>query len=102
MGTAKSTLYSILGLGSVSDYCVHHLEDTPICIYHQSHTRDEEEFLNKKQKKVLVCVDDSEIAQHAQEWAVDQVVREGDELHLVTVALPVPYVVCFCIHYPIK
>lgn len=44
-------------------------------------------------KKVLVPVDDSDMAKHAQQWAIDNVFGPEDELHLVAVALPVPYAV---------
>jgi len=32
MGATKSTLMSLVGLGSVSNYCLHHLESTAVCV----------------------------------------------------------------------
>jgi nucleotide-binding universal stress UspA family protein len=39
----------------------------------------------------MVSVDDSELARKALDWAVANLLRPEDELHLVCVALPVPY-----------
>ena len=39
----------------------------------------------------MVAVDDSDVATKALLWAVQEVVGPSDEVHLVSVALPVPY-----------
>jgi len=43
--------------------------------------------------KVLVSVDDSDLSKRALEWAVDNVLGPQDDLHLISVAFPVPYAV---------
>ena len=95
MGSAKSALMSLVGLGSVSSYCAHNLK-IPVCVVH--HEVDEKKSdvtVVAGKRKVLVCVDDSDESLHALEWTVGHVMREEDELHLVSVALPVPYDVRF-------
>ena len=88
MGAAKSTLMSLVGLGSVSSYCLHHM-NAPVCVVHGKDPAS----APQEGKKVLVAVDDSALARQAQAWAIDNVLKEGDQLHIVTVALPVPYTV---------
>jgi nucleotide-binding universal stress UspA family protein len=90
MGAVKSTLMSVVGLGSVSEYCLHHIVSGAIAIVHGTDLRAKKEV-----RKVLVAVDDSEHAQHAQQWCIENVLGPKDELHIVSVALPVPYVVSF-------
>jgi len=77
-----------VGLGSVSSYLVHHLS-CPVCLVRGKGLGGP----RKARRKVLVAVDDSEAAQRAQRWAEDYALGPGDELHLVCVAYPVPYVV---------
>jgi hypothetical protein len=50
-------------------------------------------------KKVVVAVDDSDAAKHALIWAVDTLVGPKDELHLLSVALPVPFTVSATVHF---
>lgn len=88
MGAAKSTLMSLVGLGSVSSYCLHYL-DCPVCLVRGTGLTGP----RKTSNKVLVAVDDSDLAKRAQRWAIDNVLGPHDELHLVSVATPVPYVV---------
>lgn len=87
MGATKSTLMSVVGLGSVSSYCLHHL-DCAVAVVHGPPPHAE-----GRPRRVLVAVDDSGMARQAQEWAIANVLGPEDELHLVAVALPVPYVV---------
>ncbi len=89
MGAAKSALMSVVGLGSVSSYCLHHL-DTAVVVVHGPPSAAE-----GRPRRVLMAVDDSEMAKKAQEWAIANVLGPQDELHLVCVALPVPYVVSY-------
>lgn len=96
MGATKSTLMSVVGLGSVSSYCLHHSTTTAVAVVHGSCKEWGEK---KASKKVLVAVDDSECAKFAQKWAIEHVLGPQDQLHLISTALPVPYVVrsfCFC------
>ena len=90
MGAVKSTFMSIVGLGSVSEYCLHHLDiECAIAIVHGTDLHKQKEF-----RKIMVAVDDSEHAQHAQQWCIENILDASkDELHIVSVALPVPYVV---------
>lgn len=86
MGAVKSTLMSLVGLGSVSGYCLHHCK-TAVAIVRGRPV----DAAPKGLRKVLVSVDDSELARRALDWAVANLLRPEDELHLVCVALPVPY-----------
>eukprot|EP00890_Picochlorum_soloecismus_P003684 jgi/Picsp_1/4316/NSC_01824-R1_domain protein len=86
MGTARGMLMSIVGLGSVSSYCLHNME-SPVCVIHGS--ANDDQVCNKE--KVLVCVDDSSKSKIALEWAIRKFVSKENELHIVSVALPVPY-----------
>lgn len=86
MGTARGMLMSIVGLGSVSSYCLHNME-SPVCVIHGC--ANDNQVCN--QQKVLVCIDDSTKSKAALEWAIKNFVSEENELHVVSVALPVPY-----------
>ncbi|KAL4434290.1 hypothetical protein ABPG75_000731 [Micractinium tetrahymenae] len=86
MGAVKSTLMSLVGLGSVSGYLVHHLH-CPVAICRGR----EGDVAARDSKKVMVSLDDSEASKRALGWAVDNVLGPKDELHLVCVALPIPY-----------
>jgi len=85
MGTARGMLMSIVGLGSVSSYCLHNME-SPVCVIHGSANNEQD----CNQQKVLVCIDDSSQSKIALEWAIRNFVSQN-ELHIVSVALPVPY-----------
>ncbi|KAG7667900.1 hypothetical protein Ndes2526B_g01691 [Nannochloris sp. 'desiccata'] len=87
MGAVKSTFMSVVGLGSVSEYCLHHVDRGAVAIVHGTDLSK-----HKEVRKVLVAVDDSHHAQHAQKWCIENVLGPKDELHIVSVALPVPYV----------
>lgn len=91
MGSVKRAVMGVVGLGSVSDYLLHHLHGTAVCVVHGIDIKQAKE--EKKSRKVLVAVDDSEHAERAEAWALERLIRKEDELHLVAVALPVPYVV---------
>jgi nucleotide-binding universal stress UspA family protein len=92
MGAVKSTVMSVVGLGSVSDYLLHHLSITT-CVVHGTGLQ----VGPKEMRKVLVAVEDSEHSKKAERWAIENVLGPNDQLHLVAVALPVPYVVSFVI-----
>ena len=88
MGAAKSTFMSVVGLGSVSSYLLHNLQ-TAVAVVHGT-----ELTAPKERKRVMVALDDSEMARYAEKWAISNILgAQEDELHLVSVALPVPYVV---------
>ncbi|KAL4424950.1 hypothetical protein ABPG77_009679 [Micractinium sp. CCAP 211/92] len=86
MGAVKSTLMSLVGLGSVSAYLVHHMQ-CPVAICRGR----EVDAAAQESKKVLVALDDSAASRQALEWVVDNALGPKDELHLVCVALPIPY-----------
>lgn len=86
MGSVKSTLMSLVGLGSVSGYLVHNLS-CPVAVC-RGREKDAEP---QAQRKVMVSLDDSEASRKALEWTVDNALGPQDELHLVCVALPIPF-----------
>jgi len=92
MGAVKSTFMSVVNLGSVSSYCLHHLDRGAVAIVHGTDLGK-----HKEVRKVLIAVDDSQNAQHALKWGIENVLGPKDELHIVSVALPVPYVVSYMI-----
>lgn len=48
-------------------------------------------ILLQPRRKVCIAMDDSVSSQHALEWLESTLLRNGDEVHIVVVALPVPY-----------
>lgn len=48
-------------------------------------------MLPQPRRRVCISMDDSVSSQHALEWMERCVLREGDEVHVAVVALPVPY-----------
>eukprot|EP00887_Chlorella_sp_A99_P000632 scaffold5.g632.t1 len=103
MGATKRTLMSMVGLGSVSDYCVHNAP-CPVAVVRAEGdaaataaavpTAAERKARRRAPRrggeghKVLVSIDDSQLAKKALAWALHHCM---DELHLVCVALPIPY-----------
>jgi hypothetical protein len=59
-------------------------------------------LLQAAQRRVCIAMDDSVHSQHAVSWLEQHVLRSRDEVHVVVVALPVPYpvsslfFVCIC------
>lgn len=116
MGAAKRSLMSMLGLGSVSDYGVHHCQ-VPVLVYHPTQERGQplmgveatapqpdtppggaspareggaQDAPGRKAKKVMVAIDDSPHSKETLAWLLQHLVRPGDELHIVSVAMSVP------------
>ncbi|EFN51655.1 hypothetical protein CHLNCDRAFT_139849 [Chlorella variabilis] len=86
MGAVKSAIMSLVGLGSVSSYLVHNMH-VPVAV-----CRGRPEDVERKARhKVMVSLDDSETSRTALEWVVQNALGPEDELHLVCVALPIPY-----------
>ncbi len=48
-------------------------------------------WLQQEVHKIVVSVDDSDCAKRALEWAIQNSLGPNDELHIISVALPVPY-----------
>jgi len=44
-----------------------------------------------RQRKICLSMDDSVHSQFAMNWMLNSLIRAGDEVHVVVVALPVPY-----------
>lgn len=86
MGAVKSTLMSMVGLGSVSDYCIHNVAGAVAVV--RGRDADAEA---KPRHKVMVALDESDLSKDALTWATKCLLGPHDELHLVSVALPVPY-----------
>lgn len=90
LGTLKDALLTVVGLGSVSTHCIHNAH-IPVCVVRRATGSEETKPTGKK---VLVSIDDSDASTAALEWAVQNVLKPEDELHLVSVAPPVPFPVC--------
>ncbi|CAG9463042.1 unnamed protein product [Pedinophyceae sp. YPF-701] len=87
LGTLKRGLMALVGLGSVSDYAVARLH-CPVAVIH--HDRPIAPPENRARKICIAC-DESDHSKITRERAVKHFVRPGDEVHVVSVALPVPY-----------
>mmetsp|Transcript_4040 Transcript_4040/g.11533 ORF Transcript_4040/g.11533 Transcript_4040/m.11533 type:complete len:269 (+) Transcript_4040:710-1516(+) len=95
MGALQASLMTLMGLGSVSDYCLHNAR-CPVMVVRQS----KDTVLGAEAsppavhapppKRVMVCTDDSPHAKKALQWYLDCLVMPNDHLHLVSVALLPP------------
>lgn len=106
-GAMKRSLLSMVGLGSVSDHCVHSLHSPILVVRQGCHQTLEvaqpagapstngstlpavEE--GGRHRKICVAVDASDHSKAMIEWALDHLIKETDELHIITVAPPVSY-----------
>ncbi|KAG2423046.1 hypothetical protein HXX76_015562 [Chlamydomonas incerta] len=99
MGALQRSLMSFIGLGSVSDYCTHHMPCPSLVV------RGDDAVLGRglmaadeahppqtaQPKRVMVCCDDSPHAHAALLWALDNVLLPHDHLVLAVVGNPVPF-----------
>lgn len=95
MGSIKSALMSFIGLGSVSDYCLHHATVPVLVVRHASHEINCEASpqvggIAPPPKKVMISVDESPQAQETLKWYLSKTVMPNDHLHIVSVALSPP------------
>lgn len=88
LGSLKRSLMSFVGLGSVSDYCLHQLH-VPVLIVHGDGA--EPAAACGQARRLLLALDDSVHSQYGLTWLAGHLLRPGDEVHVVVVALPVPY-----------
>ncbi|KAF6251544.1 hypothetical protein COO60DRAFT_1704738 [Scenedesmus sp. NREL 46B-D3] len=89
LGSIQRSLMSFVGLGSVSDYVIHQLH-VPVLVVHGDGAAAAADA-EAPQRKVCIAMDDSVHSQHAASWLQQHVLRSRDEVHVVVVALPVPY-----------
>jgi nucleotide-binding universal stress UspA family protein len=82
---AKSMLMTMLGFSSVSHYSLHRLQ-IPICIIHELDTEFDQEG-----SRVLVSVDGSAAAENCLKWAIENILNDDSQLHIVSVVLEAPY-----------
>eukprot|EP00798_Chlamydomonas_sp_ICE-L_P024171 gene24171-9759_t len=89
MGAIKRSLMSFIGLGSVSDYCLHNcLAPTMVIRY----------AAGKVPKKVLVSTDGSHSSDMALKWALDNLLLPQDHLHIVCAPCIAPLPVSARLH----
>lgn len=48
-------------------------------------------IITQGKRRVCISMDDSVHSQHTLNWVQEGLLRSGDEVHIVVVALPVPY-----------
>jgi nucleotide-binding universal stress UspA family protein len=111
-GKVSGMLRSALGFGSVSEYSLHHL-DIPVCIFHSGvsfgvegseekcrgragqvvdNNYDDTQKTEKRNKKVLVCVDSlNGDAASLVTWMMKNVYKRGTEVHILSCSLKAPY-----------
>ncbi|KAF8068226.1 hypothetical protein HT031_001912 [Scenedesmus sp. PABB004] len=90
LGSIQRSLMSFVGLGSVSDYVIHQLH-VPVLVVHGDGTTPAAAEEGGPSRRVVLALDDSVHSQYALAWVQQHVLRSGDEVHVVVVALPVPY-----------
>eukprot|EP00879_Flechtneria_rotunda_P002541 GHRR01002740.1.p1 GENE.GHRR01002740.1~~GHRR01002740.1.p1 ORF type:complete len:388 (+),score=116.25 GHRR01002740.1:178-1341(+) len=93
LGSIKRSLMSFVGLGCVSDYVMHQLH-VPVVVVHS--TRDippagHTENSKAGPRKLCIPIDDSVHSQYALTWLQQHMLQNGDQVHVIVVALPVPY-----------
>eukprot|EP00878_Enallax_costatus_P005041 GHUV01005301.1.p1 GENE.GHUV01005301.1~~GHUV01005301.1.p1 ORF type:complete len:255 (+),score=93.35 GHUV01005301.1:104-868(+) len=81
---------SFVGLGSVSDYVIHNLH-VPVLVVHDYDKTLTDTEQQGPLRRVCLAIDDSVHSQYALTWFQQNVLRSRDEVHVVVVALPVPY-----------
>jgi len=105
-GAVKRSLLSVVGLGSVSDYCVHNLHcpvlvvrqgcletfsvAQPVLSQEDGAAAPAEETAASK-RKICLSLDSSEHSKKMLEWALTHLIKQTDEIHVVSVAPPVTY-----------
>lgn len=90
-GSFKRSMLALIGLGSVSDYCIHNVH-TPVVVLRAPATEAANgSALAQGPRKICISLDDSEPSQYGLVWALDHLVRPGDQVHVVAVAQPVPF-----------
>eukprot|EP00882_Tetradesmus_deserticola_P001213 GHRQ01001311.1.p1 GENE.GHRQ01001311.1~~GHRQ01001311.1.p1 ORF type:complete len:392 (+),score=155.98 GHRQ01001311.1:166-1341(+) len=90
LGSIQRSLMSLVGLGSVSDYVIHQLH-VPVLVVHGDGVAPAAADAEAPQRKLCIAMDDSAHSHYAAAWLQQHLLRSADELHVVAVALPVPY-----------
>jgi len=106
-GAMKRSMLSMVGLGSVSDHCVHTLHSPVLVVRqgcHETLAVAQPETATPSngsdlpsvseggvRRKICVAVDASEHSKAMMEWALGHLIKETDELHIITVAPPISY-----------
>lgn len=90
LGSISRSLMSLVGLGSVSDYLVHQLH-IPVVVVTHPPTPAPQGNGRQQGRHVVMSLDDSVHSQYALTWAASHLLRAGDTVTCLTVALPVPY-----------
>mmetsp|Transcript_32736 Transcript_32736/g.77628 ORF Transcript_32736/g.77628 Transcript_32736/m.77628 type:complete len:406 (+) Transcript_32736:74-1291(+) len=116
-GAFKRSLMSVVGLGSVSDHCVHDLH-CPVLVVRQGcletfavaqpqlapagpHGEAEGEppvpvpaegqQQSQDRRRICIAYDSSDRSKAMLKWATDHLVKPEDEVHIISVAPPVEY-----------
>eukprot|EP01025_Chloroclados_australasicus_P007744 TRINITY_DN12576_c0_g1_i4.p2 TRINITY_DN12576_c0_g1~~TRINITY_DN12576_c0_g1_i4.p2 ORF type:complete len:371 (-),score=55.72 TRINITY_DN12576_c0_g1_i4:510-1622(-) len=93
MGSFQRSIMGLVGLGSVSHYCAHHLV-MPILIVRGDETPVEHaETSQTRGAQVMFAMDEQERSREALGWFCENFVRENDTVHITSVALPSPLMV---------
>jgi len=90
LGSIKRSLMSLVGLGSVSDYCIHQLH-VPVLVVRGEGSSSTAPAAAEGSRNVVLTIDDSVHSSYALSWTLKHLLKPKDTLHCVTVALPVPY-----------
>eukprot|EP01023_Acetabularia_acetabulum_P004101 TRINITY_DN11721_c0_g1_i2.p1 TRINITY_DN11721_c0_g1~~TRINITY_DN11721_c0_g1_i2.p1 ORF type:complete len:380 (+),score=62.18 TRINITY_DN11721_c0_g1_i2:106-1245(+) len=94
MGSFQRSIMGLVGLGSVSHYCAHHL-NMPVLIIRGDETpvQAQETTVQPEPLQVMFAMDESERSIEALSWLCENIIRENDVLHITSVALPSPFLV---------
>ncbi|KAF5835360.1 hypothetical protein DUNSADRAFT_7526 [Dunaliella salina] len=91
MGAIKRSMMSMIGLGSVSDAVMRNCHSPILLVRNQADKMPHPVGAQAIPKKLCVAYDESPQAQKALRWALDNMLAPHDELHIATVAIPMPY-----------
>ena len=97
LGSLQKAALSLVGLGSVSDYCITRNSYATIVVKGSSETApDQAEEAPPKRYKVCVCVDDSDNCLPPLEFAATNFLPDNQaEIHVVSVAVQSQFPVRF-------
>lgn len=92
MGSLKRSLMSFVGLGSVSDYVLHHCP-APVMVVRYEEQLDTQDHLTHRTgpRRIVVACDDSHHSEMSLQWALENLLNPQDQLHIISSALPVPF-----------
>ena len=88
-GAISRGLRSVVGLGSVSDYAVHHMH-CPVLVVRDG-CLEQPQVLDGQHRNICLACDETPQSKGMVQWMLNNVIKEADNVHVVSVAKPVDY-----------